>query len=77
MHPDTRAAGALDIRLEVWLQSARMRAAGLPPQRLSHASFRDAWWTVAQMLTHHTVNGCNLRPGDLFGSGTQSGSAGG
>jgi fumarylacetoacetase len=72
-HPDTRAAGAFDIRLEAWLQSARMRAAGLPPQRLSHATFRDAWWTVAHMLTHHTVNGCNLRPGDLFGSGTQSG----
>jgi len=71
--PHTRAAGALDIRLEAWLQSARMRAAGLPPQRLSHATFRDAWWTVAHMLTHHTVNGCNLRPGDLFGSGTQSG----
>jgi fumarylacetoacetase len=72
-HPHTRAAGALDIRLEAWLQSARMRAAGAPPQRLSHATFRDAWWTVAHMLAHHTVNGCNLRPGDLFGSGTQSG----
>jgi fumarylacetoacetase len=71
--PHTRAAGALDIRLEAWLQSARMRAAGSPPQRLSHATFRDAWWTVAHMLAHHTVNGCNLRPGDLFGSGTQSG----
>ncbi len=70
-----RAAGAIDIRLEVWLDTARMRAAGEPPQRLSHSSFRDSWWTVAQMLTHHAVNGCNLQPGDLFGSGTQSGSA--
>ncbi len=69
----TRSAGAIDIRLEAWLQSARMRSAGVPAQRLSHASFRDAWWTVAQMLTHHTVNGCNLQPGDLLGSGTQSG----
>ena len=69
----TREAGGLDIRLEVWLDSARMRAAGTPAQRLSHSSFRDSWWTVAQMLTHHTVNGCNLRPGDLLGSGTQSG----
>jgi fumarylacetoacetase len=50
-----------------------MRAAGVAPQRLSHANFRDSWWTVAQMVTHHTVNGCNLEPGDLLGSGTQSG----
>jgi len=68
-----RAAGAIDIQLEAWLDSARMRAANLGPQRLSHARFRDSWWTVAQMLAHHTVNGCNLNPGDLFGSGTQSG----
>ncbi|HXO15443.1 MAG TPA: fumarylacetoacetase [Steroidobacteraceae bacterium] len=68
-----REAGAIDIRLEAWLDTARMRAANLGPQRLSHASFRDSWWTVAQMLAHHTVNGCNLNPGDLFGSGTQSG----
>jgi len=68
-----RRAGAIDIRLEVWLDSARMRAGGLPPQRLSHGTFQDSWWTVAQMLTHHTVNGCNLEPGDLLGSGTQSG----
>ena len=68
-----RRAGAFDLELEVWLDTARMRASGLAPQRLSHANFRDSWWTVSQMLTHHTVNGCNLRPGDLLGSGTQSG----
>lgn len=68
-----RETGAVDIELEVWLDTARMRAAKLGPQRLSHASFRDSWWTVAQMLTHHTLNGCNLNAGDLFGSGTQSG----
>jgi len=68
-----RREGALDIQLEVWLDTANMRARGLAPQRLSHSSFRDSWWTVAQMLTHHTVNGCNLEPGDLLGSGTQSG----
>jgi fumarylacetoacetase len=73
--PTLRTTGGIDIQLEVWLQSARMRAAGLPAQRLSHSSFRDAWWTVAQMLTHHTVNGCNLNAGDLLGSGTQSGPA--
>jgi fumarylacetoacetase len=69
----TRAAGAIDIQLEVWLDSARMRASGVPAQRLSHASFRDAWWTIGQMLAHHTINGCNLAPGDLIGTGTQSG----
>jgi fumarylacetoacetase len=68
-----RASGAFDLELGVWLESARMRAAGTPPQQLSQSSFRDSWWTVSQMLTHHTVNGCNLAPGDLFGSGTQSG----
>jgi fumarylacetoacetase len=68
-----RRAGAIDIQLEAWLDTARMRAAGVPAQRLSHSTFRDSWWTVAQMLTHHTVNGCNLEPGDLLGSGTQSG----
>ena len=68
-----RAAGAIDIQLEAWLASARMRASGVPAQRLSHSTFRDSWWTVAQMLTHHTVNGCNLKAGDLFGTGTQSG----
>jgi fumarylacetoacetase len=71
--PGVRAAGALDIQLEVWLDTARMRAQGLPRQRLSLSNFRDSWWTVAQMLAHHTVNGCNLEPGDLLGSGTQSG----
>jgi fumarylacetoacetase len=68
-----RASGAIDIQLEAWLESARMRASGVPAQRLSHATFRDAWWTVAQLLTHHTVNGCNLSAGDLLGTGTQSG----
>ena len=68
-----RRAGAIDIQLEVWLDTAHMRAGGIGPQRLSHSTFRDSWWTLAQMLTHHTVNGCNLEPGDLIGSGTQSG----
>ena len=68
-----RRAGGFDVELEVWLDTARMRAAGIPRQRLSHSNFRDSWWTVSQMVAHHTVNGCNLEPGDLFGSGTQSG----
>lgn len=65
------AAGALDITLEVWLQTNAMAA----PQKLMQSNFRDSWWTVAQLLTHHTAGGCNLQPGDLLGSGTQSGPA--
>ena len=70
-----RAAGAIDIQLEVWLDTAAMRARAQAPQRLSHSSFRDSWWSVSQMVTHHALNGCNLTPGDLLGSGTQSGAA--
>ena len=61
------------MQLEVYLDSAQMRAAGTPPHRLSHSNFCHSYWTVAQMVAHHTVNGCNLEPGDLVGSGTQSG----
>ena len=68
-----RAAGGIDIALEVQLQTAAMRQAGTAPQRISQSNFRDAYWTVAQMLAHHSSNGCNLQPGDLLGSGTQSG----
>jgi len=68
-----RAQGALDVDLEVWISTRAMREAKLPPQRLMQSNFRDSYWTVAQMVAHHTVNGCNLQPGDLFGSGTQSG----
>jgi fumarylacetoacetase len=68
-----RDAGAIDIRLEALLQTTKMRDRHQPPQRLSGTSFRHAYWTVSQLVAHHTVNGCNLRPGDLLGSGTQSG----
>ena len=70
-----RDAGGFDLELEVWLDTSSSRAAGLAPQRLSRSNFRDSWWTVSQMVTHHTVNGCNLVAGDLIGSGTQSGPA--
>jgi fumarylacetoacetase len=70
---DNRERGAIDIRFQVLLQSAAMREKGLPPQLLTQSNFKDAYWTVAQMLTHHASNGCNLQPGDLLGSGTQSG----
>ncbi len=68
-----RRAGAIDIQLETWIETATMRAAGREPTRLSQSSFRHAYWNVAQLLAHHTINGCNLRPGDLLGTGTQSG----
>lgn len=65
--------GALDIKLEVLLQTQQMRTHNEPPAKLSESNFVYSYWTVAQMVAHHTVNGCNLRPGDFFGSGTQSG----
>jgi fumarylacetoacetase len=68
-----RAFGAFDIQLEALIQTDRMRSQNIPPQRLSQTSFRHSYWTLAQLVAHHTVNGCNLQPGDLFGSGTQSG----
>ena len=70
---DLRNSGAFDIELEVLLQTEKMRNEGMPPQRLSRSNFAHSYWTVAQLVTHHTVNGCNLRAGDLLGSGTQSG----
>jgi len=67
------ASGAIDVQLEALLQTAAMRTENQAPQRLSQTSFRHAYWTLGQLITHHTVNGCNLRSGDLLGSGTQSG----
>ena len=71
--PENRAHGAIDIAVEAWLQTSRMKQGAIGPQRLSRSSFRHAYWTVAQMLAHHTVGGCNLQAGDLLGTGTQSG----
>jgi fumarylacetoacetase len=68
-----RRAGGIDLTLEVHLSSAGMRRRGMPPVRLSRGTFRSMYWTFAQMLVHHASNGCNLRPGDLLGSGTVSG----
>lgn len=68
-----RYGGGIDIELEVWLQTPKMREAGIAGERLSASNYKDAYWTVAQMVAHHTVNGCNLASGDLFGSGTLSG----
>ena len=68
------AHGALDIGLKIWLQTAAMRQAGAAAQCIAESNFADAaYWTVAQMVTHQTINGCSLSVGDLFGSGTLSG----
>jgi fumarylacetoacetase len=63
----------LDLTCEVWLQSLQMREKNTPPVMLSRGSFRHMYWTLAQLLVHHTSNGCNMMPGDLLGSGTISG----
>ena len=69
-----RERGAIEMTLEVWLQTATMRDAGVVAVKLSQSKVAEAaYWTFAQLVAHHTVNGCNLQPGDLLGSGTLSG----
>lgn len=70
---NNRKGGALDIRLQVTLQSAAQRQTGRPATLLSETSFRHQYWSIGQMLTHHTSGGCPLNVGDLIGSGTISG----
>ena len=67
--------GALQIELEVLLLTEAMRDKGIAPQRIALSNTTNMYWTVAQMVAHHSVNGCSLQPGDLFGSGTLSGSS--
>ena len=66
-------AGAFDIALEAFLLTEGLRAKGLPPHRMSASNTTDLYWTLAQLVAHHTSGGCNLRAGDLFGTGTISG----
>ena len=73
--PDDRDEGGLSIEVEMYLRTEAMRASSMPSVRLSLSNYRDCYWTLAQLVTHHTSNGCNLRPGDLLGSGTISGPA--
>ncbi len=65
--------GAIDVTLEVYFESRLMRQTGTPAMRLSEANLSELYWTPAQLLAHHTSNGCNLRPGDLLATGTVSG----
>ncbi|MEQ1946980.1 MAG: fumarylacetoacetase [Bryobacteraceae bacterium] len=71
--PQDQENGALDVTLEVFLLSEKMKQDGMAPTRVSRNFLRDLYWTPAQFVTHHSSNGCNLRPGDLLGSGTISG----
>ncbi|MEN3275280.1 MAG: fumarylacetoacetase [Massilia sp.] len=72
-YPALRTEGGFDIELEVLLETETMRRQGMAPARISQSNFRHSYWSVAQLVAHHTVNGCALRAGDLLGSGTQSG----
>ena len=67
------AAGGVDLQLEVYLVSEKMEQEGIEPMRLTSGSFTNLYWTIAQMLTHHSSNSCNLRSGDMLSSGTASG----
>jgi fumarylacetoacetase len=70
-----RRDGALQIAVEVWVHSDGMRHAGIGPMLVSRSDSATLFWTAAQLVAHHTSNGCKLRPGDLLGSGTVSGAA--
>ena len=70
---EDRSTGGFDIAVEAWLETARMRADGFEAVRISRGNLRDMYWTLAQMVAHHTSNGCNLKPGDLIATGTISG----
>lgn len=71
--PDNQTHGGVDLTLEVLVSSEQMRNKGMDPMRLSRGNFKSMYWTIAQMVTHHASNGCNLDPGDLLASGTVSG----
>jgi fumarylacetoacetase len=70
---ENERSGGIAITLEVAMSSARMGAEKRAPMRLSLGTFTTMYWTIAQLVTHHTSNGCNLQPGDLLASGTVSG----
>ena len=72
---EDQRTGGFDIALEVHLATRKMREQGIAPVRVSRSNFRDMYWTLAQMITHHASNGCNLIAGDLLASGTVSGPA--
>ena len=70
---NNRKFGGLDINLEVYIQTEKMRVQNIKPHMLSRSNTKDLYWTIGQMLTHHASGGCNLQTGDLLASGTVSG----
>jgi fumarylacetoacetase len=70
---DNQQHGGIDLKLEVFIATKKMRDTNATPHRISRGNFRDMYWTVAQFIAHQTSNGCNLQPGDLLASGTVSG----
>lgn len=73
MNEVTKQGGVYDISLRALMSTEQSRAAKHPPALLAHSNLCHAYWTLSQLITHHTVNGCNLQPGDLIGTGTMSG----
>jgi fumarylacetoacetase len=73
MNEATKQGGVYDISLRALMSTEQSRAAKHPPALLAHSNLCHAYWTLSQLITHHTVNGCNLQPGDLIGTGTMSG----
>jgi fumarylacetoacetase len=70
---DREEQAGIDLTLEVYLESKKMREGGIPPQQISTGNLRELYWSIAQLVAHHTCNGCNLRAGDLLATGTVSG----
>ena len=68
-----RKFGGIDLNLEVYIQTEKMRQENIEPFLLSRSNMKDLYWTIGQMLTHHASNGCNLQTGDLMATGTVSG----
>ena len=73
LDPADQAVGAFDLTLEILLVTPGLAEAGGPPHRLALSNARHLYWTAAQLVAHHASGGCNLQPGDLFGTGTISG----
>ena len=71
--PQNQKFGGLDVNLEVFIQTEKMRNGNVEPHMLSRSNMKDLYWTIGQMLTHHASNGCNLQTGDLMATGTVSG----
>jgi fumarylacetoacetase len=70
---ENQKLGGIDLNLEVYIQTEQMRAQNIEPFLLSRSNMKDLYWTISQMLTHHSSSGCNLQSGDLIATGTISG----